>query len=482
MASFIGQQDAATLASILIDLAEDHEAVRERLVRLQLSTQPKALAAAFRKKLEAWKRAKEYLRYAQVGDFGRELEAWLGQVERELMPQDPAEALALAVAFIEADEVFYNRADDSGGVIGDAICAACVLWLQAASRCESPAGVWPDRIAALVAADQYGTRDELLRHADLLLSEAAMRGLVASCEAQLDEAIAHQGESPQRLNWPPAKASTALSLLSEALRDPEVLVRSVLRRDPTPNPGQKACLAEAFLKYGQPEGALSWLKGSWGHLERSREHLEAQALTALGRIGEASGVRRRIFEASLAVGDLHAWLDLLPPPEQTQAIELARHWAAASSDPVVVALLLLDIGDDAAAEAALTNAPAAIQGSDYFTLVPLVENLERKGLWAGATAVYRPLLTAILDRAYAPAYRHAARYWARLEALALKHSDLMTLEPPEVFEALMRAKHKRKTSFWAHVNGERQIEDTDPEPEPEPEPETQVDMCGARHL
>ena len=106
LASFIGQQDAATLASILIDLAEDHEAVRERLVRLQLSTQPKALAAAFRKKLEAWKRSNEYHRYAQVSDFGRELEAWLGQVERELMPQHPAEALALAAAFIEADEVF----------------------------------------------------------------------------------------------------------------------------------------------------------------------------------------------------------------------------------------------------------------------------------------------------------------------------------------------------------------------------------------
>ena len=69
------------------------------------------------------------------------------------MPQDPAEALALAVAFIEADEVFPNRADDSSGVIGDAMHAACVLWLRAASRCESPAGDWPDRIAALVAAD-----------------------------------------------------------------------------------------------------------------------------------------------------------------------------------------------------------------------------------------------------------------------------------------------------------------------------------------
>ena len=158
-------RDADTLASVLIELAEDHDAVHERLVRLQLSNQPKALAAAFRKTLTAWKRSTKYFDYSQVGGFGRELEAWLGQIERELMPQDPAEALALAGAFIEADEVFFNRADDSGAVIGDAMRAACVLWLKAASRCESPSSAWPGRIAALVAAEQYGAMSQNLLNA-----------------------------------------------------------------------------------------------------------------------------------------------------------------------------------------------------------------------------------------------------------------------------------------------------------------------------
>ena len=459
LAVFIRQQDADTLASVLIELAAHQDAVHERLVRLQLSSQPKALAAAFRKRLAAWKRSTKYIDYSQAGAFGRDLQAWLGQVERELMPQDPADALALVEAFIEADEVFFNRADDSGGVIGDAIRVACVLWLKAASRCESPSSAWPDRIAALVAADQYGAREELLRRADVLLSEEAMRGLVASCETQLDDAIAHPPSAPKRVNWPAAQASTALSLLSEALRDPDVLVRAMLRRSPSPNPVQKSSLAEAFLKYGRPEGALAWLEGPWEHLETTREHLQAKALTALGRTGEAAVVRQRIFEVSLAVRDLHAWLDLLPPREQAHAIERARQLATAHADPVVVALLLLDIGDEAAAEAALTSAPAAIQGRDYGTLVPLAEALERKGLWTGATVVYRALLVAILDRAYSPAYRHGAKYWARLQALALKYSDLMPLEPPDAFEARIRTQHKRKSRFWAHVSGANQADD-----------------------
>ena len=482
LASFIRQQGADTLASILIEMAEDHGAVHERLVRLQLSRQPKALAAAFRKKLSAWKRSPKYIAYSDVGDFGRELEAWLGQIERELMPQDPAEALALAEAFIQADEVFFNHADDSGGVIGDAMRTGCLLWLRAASRCESPAGAWPDRISALVAADQYGARETLLRQADLLLSESEMRGLVAACESQLDALTALPSTAPTQVTWPAARASAALLLLSEALRDPEVLVRATLRRSPAPYPVQKASLAEAFLKYGRPEGALAWLEGPWEHLESTREHLLAQSLTALGRTDEASVVRQHIFEASLAVSDLHGWLNLLPPLGQAHAVSRARQLAASHSNPVAVALLLLDIGDGAAAEQALVSAQAALEGRDYGTLVSLAEALERRDLWKGATAVYRALLTSILDRGYSPAYRHAAKYWAKLQALSLKASGLMPLEPPDAFEGRLRAQHKRKTSFWAHVNGERQIEDTDPEPEPEPEPETQVDMCGARHL
>ena len=459
LASVVRQLDAETLASVLIELAADHAAVRERLVRLQLSNQPKALATVFRKRLAAWKRSTKYVDYSQVSAFGRELQAWLEQVEHELILRVPAEALALAEAFIQGDEMFFNRADDSSGVVGDAVRAACLLWLKAASRCDSPASAWPDRIATLFAADQYGAREELLRRSDLLLSTEVLRGLVASCEAQLDDALGNRPAAPTRVNWPASRASTALSLLSEAMRDPDVLVRSMLRHSPSPNPMQKSTLAEAFLKYGRPEGALAWLEGSWAHLDSTRLHLHAQALAALGRTSEAAADRQQIFEASLAVWDLHAWLDLMPPHEQASAIEHARELAAAHADPTVVALLLMDIGDDSEAEMALVRDPGAIQGRDYGTLAPLAEALERKGLWTGATVVYRALLVAILDRAYSPAYHHAARYWARLAALAPNFTGPRHLESPEMFEAGVRTQHKRKSSFWAHVSGARRADD-----------------------
>ena len=204
---------------------------------------------------------------------------------------------------------------------------------------------------------------------------------------------------------------------------------------------------------------MPWLEGSWSHMEGSRQHLEAQVSTALGRKVEAAVVRRRIFKASPAVSDLHAWLDLLSPHQQSEPIEHARTLTTAHADPLGVALLLMDMGDDMAAEAALTSAPGAIEGGNYRTLVSLAEALEHKGLWTGATVVYRALLVAISGRAYAPAYRHGAEYWARLQALALKCTWLMPLEPPDEFEARMRVQHKRKTSFWAHVSGARRADD-----------------------
>ena len=163
-------------------------------------------------------------------------------------------------------------------------------------------------------------------------------------------------------------------------------------------------------------------------------------------------IRQRIFEATLSVCDFHDWLELLPPNAQAEAIEQARALATKHGDPVVVASLLMDIGDDVAAEAALVAAPGSINGSNYGTLVPLAATLESKGLWTGATAVYRALLVAILDRAYSPAYAHGARYWAKLEALTQQCTGLMPLERPESFEARIRMQHKRKSSFWAYVS------------------------------
>jgi hypothetical protein len=220
--AFLKGQDPSTLVAVLVELAGDHQAVQQRLARMQLTDRPERLAAGFRKTLSAWRRSTRFHGYRESREFGRSLEAWLDQVERELLPKDPAAALALFEAFIEADASWYERADDSDGCIGDAVRVACRHWLQAAARCGATAGEWPQRLARLFSADEYGAREELLRRANLLLDESELRGLVARSEALMTEALVGSRRG-QALPHEVYKASAALSLLSEALHDPEFM-------------------------------------------------------------------------------------------------------------------------------------------------------------------------------------------------------------------------------------------------------------------
>ena len=452
--SFLKRQDRSTLVDVLIEPANDHKAVQARLARLLLADRPDKLAASFRRTLTGWRRSSKYVSYREAADFGRALEAWLDQVYREVLPRHPATALALFESFIEADSTFFERADDSGGCIGDAVRAACRHWLQAAARCDTPGSAWPGRLARLVSADQYGAREELLRRADPLLGEPALRDLVATFESHMADAVAaHAGDDGPALQM--FKISGALSLLSEALHDPDVMVRAVLSYSPRPNTMQQKAFAEAYLEAGRPTEALTWLQGTWGHMETSRQRLESDALGRLGRFSDSALIRQHVFEKSLSVFDLHRWLEQLPEAFRHGALERARQLALDHDDPTTGATLLLDIGDDEAAEEMLLAGPDRIRGDDYGSLLPLAQALRAQKRLRGETAIYRALVTAILVRAYARAYGHAARYLSRLREIAAVGIDLERLEPHQDFEALVRARHGRKTAFWALLNSNR---------------------------
>ena len=458
--TFLRRQDAPTLVAVLLELAEDQEAVKARLTRLQLADRPDKLAAGFRKTLNGWRRSKRFMVGGEAREFGRTLEAWLDQIARELMPKAPPTALELFQAFIDADAVFFECADDSDGAVGDAVRSACQYWLQAASRCETPPGEWPGRVIDLFAADAYGAREELLRRADVLFDEAGLRGLVCLFETRMTQALAG-ASSAGRPASEVYRASAALSLLSEALRDPDVKVGAVMRYSPEPNPVQRMDFVRAYLDVDRPADAMAWLQEPWGHHEGSRRALLAETLERLGRFDESLPLRQTIFEHSLAVFDLHRWLEHLPEGARSAAHARARNLALNLDDPVRAAALLLELEEDDDAKAVLLAEPARIRGDDYRALVPLAKTLRERELWRAETAVYRALLTGILDRAYARAYGHAARYWTRLREIADMGAGLLPLQPHADFEASIRARHARKVSFWAHVMGKRPDDNED---------------------
>ncbi len=124
------------LAALLAELAATHPE-EERLARHALAGDSARLAAEFRRRLQSWKRSGRFLGRGAAAAFGRELEAWLDEIERALLPLDPARAHVLADAFVRSDGRFFEQADDSDGAIGDVVRAGCRLWL---SRSEGAIG------------------------------------------------------------------------------------------------------------------------------------------------------------------------------------------------------------------------------------------------------------------------------------------------------------------------------------------------------
>lgn len=458
--AFLHRQEASTLCAVLLDLAEAHDAVKQRLARLQLADRPDKLATGFRKTLAAWRRSTRFHGYRDSREYGSMLVAWLDQVACELAPKDPPAAVALFESFIESDSTWFEHADDSDGAVGDAVRAACRHWLEAAALSESPPDAWPARLTQLFLADEYGAREELLRRADLLLDEPALRTLASQFDARMDDALIDTTQANGR-SADAYKMSAALSLLAEALGDPDVNIRAVLRYSPDPNPVQRQAFVQAYLDADRADDALHWLQGSWGHMEASRQSLLADALERLGRFEDSLPIRKAMFERSPAVFYLQQWLEHVPLAGRAAAQAHARQVAMGHADPVVAATVLLELGDVAAAEARLLAESARIDGNNYAVLVPLAKDFRTHERWLAEAVVYRALLCAILERGYARAYGHGARYLERLRELARSGVGSTSSLSHESFESDIRLRHGRKSSFWAHVNGKREAVPSD---------------------
>lgn len=158
LASLLVGQDTQTLLQTLVDLAEDYAPVYQRLERLRLRDDPVALMAAFFERLASWESDERYVRLQDASAFGRELDVWVMQVQREVLPRFPAEAMMLFAAFIELDRVAFERVDDDGGNVGGAFEVACRLWSIAAKAAGLNAADIASRAMVLRGKDHYGTR------------------------------------------------------------------------------------------------------------------------------------------------------------------------------------------------------------------------------------------------------------------------------------------------------------------------------------
>ena len=363
--------DPGQLVSLLMQLAEEDDAIRDRAEALALRADPTAYADALRRRLARWTRGSRFISYGESTAFARQLGTWLDELEEGLLAVNPAAALKLTEAFIRSDRAVIGRADDSNGSIGDAYRRACGLWLQTAAQLgASP--VWVDRLHDLHANNDYGVRDALLDDAQTLLSELELRRLATIYEHEFQTDATRTTAAPYRS----LAAAAAMGQVARAAGDAALYERSVRLHSAHPNSLQALEVAKQYVRFGPVDKAVPWLAGPSGS-GRDIERLEllAAAHEQLGDPARLLDVRRQLWERTLGAKDLREYLTLLPASERDEARRDAVKKGSRSDDVVVGASLLLNLEEIAHAEAVVWKLRDTLIDIDYSRLIELAKRL-----------------------------------------------------------------------------------------------------------
>lgn len=441
------------LITLIERLAADSDEVSSRLDYL---TDPGAAAKALQGRIRSIRSNKRFVSYAEAREVAAELGVIAADIRADVLPKDPLKAAALAEKLFSLDEVILDRADDSDGMIGDELKAACVLWLDAAAAARkvgaSAHADWAAALYDFYQANDYGVREPLLEEADRLLHENELRALAARFEGDA-RAVLERPKNDDREFHDVIAPSSAMGLIARALRDPLLHEQSIRIYSPEPNELQATAIASHYVECGDAAGALRWLGQPFeGGNEYRRLDLLDSAYALLGARARQIEVRRELYRRAPGIHTYRALEEILPAAERSAL--RARACQDAKSNPRVAtaAELLFALEEPLLAEELIIERASELDGRNYVLLTSLVETARASGRWLAATIIWRALLDAILARGYAKAYGHGARYLRELRAIASEIENFHGHPTHADYERSLRLAHGRKTSFWQRLS------------------------------
>jgi hypothetical protein len=398
--------------------------------------------------------------------FSTRLRNLLEDIDVLLCEQNPLEALRLMDEFLQLVEPVLARVDDSGGDVGEVFREAVDQWLNIAAqvRALQPDHLdWVARVQYYFDNNDYGCLDNVIGHSRQLLTTSELQQLAQQFEAQAVAAlqpatsVSDGSAGGSSYSFTAARACIGLASVGEALGDIAIYEKSTLLTSPEPNALQMARLVSYAISIGAYERAEYWLaKPGWdAHRSRHRD-LSRKLLLAQGKTDELKRALQRDFEQEPSMDTLYPYWEQATGPERQRIAEqvdkLAAQRAKTGAQPreSINLLLYVDHGDFAAQQ--LVAQPACVEGMYYVHLLRWAETFEQRSCALAAAICYRGLLTDLLERGYAKAYRHGARYFHKLLALDKRIQNYNGLSDAQQFIREIQEVHWRKRSFWAEAD------------------------------
>ncbi|MFO7725423.1 MAG: hypothetical protein R6V45_07735 [Oceanipulchritudo sp.] len=432
------------LAAFINRLSIANDEVGKAVDLFLLRNDTKGLTKQIRNRIAGIKRSTSFIGYRHAGEMAEKLNAILEVIENDLLPSAPLEALRLLARFIETDGPVLNRADDSDGMIGDAYHRACRLFGSASTAAGQPQEA-EELFMQLREGDAYGTRDVLYDEAKSILSQEALQRVIAQWKFRM------QGEDFNTIGG----IRIRLAQIAESIGDPELHEEATLAgRDKDAYPLLALDVAKVYLASGKPEVAMTKLpsEGACRHTY-DRDAMLIEIHKAMGNKDAIAKIYWRQFEQSAHPLHAQSYLSIIPEEERGTALSRMREVVKNGSFSAFIRARFFAETDDTSTAAEIVERHGeALTNEFYGDLLDLVKLLEKDHPLA-ATILYRANLESILKQAKSKNYGYAARYAKKLVKLSVRIDNWKTVTPHEVYWKAIEETHKRKSAFWARLNG-----------------------------
>ena len=433
---------ADRLAALLLEVTKGNATAKRRL-RLELAGEesPTDMAREIAKRLDTIARSDNFIDWRGRSDLIADLEMQRRAIVERISPVDPKTGFDLIWRLLSLTNGLYERCDDSSGRLQDFFHGLGPDVATLAKLAQPNPKDLADRLADRLAEDEWGHFSDLIPdlseclgsagfdHLKAVLAKGARTGphrfvlrhaleRIADAEGDVDAFIAQQSEASRKV---PAIAAEIAARLLEQGRTDEAW-RAINAVDET-RPG--------------------WIPFEW-------EDMRAKVLAALGRAEEAQHFRWNCFARSLNADHLRAILKALPEFEDIEAEGRAMDLALAHGDTLAALHFLVTWPALEQAARLVMSRADELDGNYYELLTPAAELLEARYPLA-AILLLRALIDFALEKGRVKRYRHAARHLNTCEALSHRIEDFGPILDHDAYLSGLRAKHGRKSSFWAET-------------------------------
>ena len=436
---------ARRLAEIVVGHCHRDEGLHQTVrIALAASAPGDPLVKTLATEIDAIRAGRHFYGYRESHVPARELDRIRQGITQYLLPVQPLAAAELLGRLIRLDASVYERADDSDGVIGDAIG-------EAVTGCGRAWAAVPERDPKILAAevfdlftsDEYGARGEVITAFSEALGTSGLDELEHMVRERLDHAPAGKHDYRQRA------LTTALENIADARGDVDGYIAARCLAG-TEDVAVKE-IGERLLAAGRLEEAIHWLDRPDvpEHKRGEIGPLKVDILDRLGRTEDAQAVRWSMFAASLSADVLDEYLGRLPEVVVAEARQRAIATACRHPDVHRSLHLLAELSAETAADLVYKHV-GEISGEAYWVLRPVADRLTENHPVA-AILLYRRMADAVLRRGQSQHYDHAVRDLIAAEKLVPNVADWLGHPPQEAYRREVATEYRQKRAFWERM-------------------------------